>query len=272
MKNRRQLKPEAELVREEPELHPWLDRLRNLAGFVLIAAVSLGAAWGVRRYLMTSPRFALEQVEIEGQRTRTKEQLLERAHVKMGVNVFSIDLATVRSALLGDPYVERATVARRLPNTLLVTIEERAPVAVVIIGADPFLATREGITFKHLEVGDPTDLPVITGLGRDLAESDHDAFAAQVSRALDIALDYQQSQLGPKMTLQEIHVEAGSVSLAVGSQAQGVVSLTLGQSPWRRKLEEASRVVAELERRGQKPDVIMLDQTARPERVVARVR
>ena len=271
MNKRRLPKPEP-TVELDGSQHPWLARLRNLAGFLLIASVSLGAAWGVRRYLMTSPRFSLEQVEIEGQRTRTKEQLLDRAHIKMGVNVFTIDLASVRSAILGDPYVERATLARRLPDTLLVTIEERVPVAIVVIGADAFLVTREGLTFKHLELGDPSDLPVITGLGPELAETDHEAFAAQVRRALDVALDYQQSQLGPKMTLQEIHWEAGNVSLAVGSQAQGVVSLTLGQPPWRRKLEEASRVVAELERRGQKPDVIMLDQSARPERVVARVR
>ena len=70
--------------------------------------------------------------------------------------------------------------------------------------------------------------------------------------------------------MQEIHFEAGAgISLAVGSP---VTSLVLGGPPFRKKLEQASRVALELERRGQKPDAILLDNDARPERVVARVR
>lgn len=273
MKNRRSASPDVPPeAHETPAGSPrWLTALRNLAGFALIAGISLGAAWGVRRYLMTSPRFSLEQVIIEGQRTRTKEDLMERAHLKVGQNVFQIDLEGARAAMLGDPYVESATLARRLPDTLLVHIEERVPVAVVVIGMDPFLVTRDGTTFKKLGVGDSADLPVITGLGEELA-ADRDAFADRVRRALDAALDYQQSPMGSKLALQEIHFDGDAVTLSVGSQGQGVVSLVLGRAPWRRKLDEAARVVAELERRGQKPDVIMLDQAARPERVVARVR
>jgi cell division protein FtsQ len=278
MKNRRQpastapdvLQPKEAMAGAPPR---WMGPLRNVAGFVLVAAVSLSTAWGVRHYLMTSPRFSLEQVVVENQRTRTQEGLLERAHLKMGQNVFSIDLEAARSGMLTDPYVESATLSRRLPDTLVVRIEERVPVAVVVVGTDPYLVTHEGVTFKRLELGDPPDLPVITGLSADLAETDHDAFADRVRRALDVALDYDQSALGPKMSLQEVHFEAGNhVTLSIGSQGRGVVSLVLGEAPWRRKLEEAGRVIAELERRGQKADVVMLDQSARPERVVARVR
>jgi cell division protein FtsQ len=146
------------------------------------------------------------------------------------------------------------------------------PAALVVIGPDSFLVTREGETFKRLELGDPSDLPVITGLSQELAETDREGFGLAVRRALDVALDYQQSTLSQRMPLQEVHVDTGlSMSLSVGSPGQ-VVSLVLGQPPWRRKLDQAARVVSELERRGQKPDAILLDQGARPERVVARVR
>ena len=46
----------------------------------------------------------------------------------------------------------------------------------------------------------------------------------------------------------------------------------MGGPPYRRKLEQAVRVVAELDRRGAKPDSIMLDNEARPDRVVVRMR
>ena len=248
----------------------WLGPLRTLAGFVLVATVSLAVAWGSRRYLMTSPRFSLEQVVMTGQKTRTKDALLARAGIKMGQNVFSIDLDAAKNKMLGDPYVKSAVLARRLPDTIVIDIEERVPAAVVALGESTFLVTREGEAFKRLEVGDPTDLPVITGIPAELAETDREGLADKVRRALDVAVDYQQSTLSSKMPLQEIHFEAGTgISLSVGSP---VATLVLGGPPFRKKLEQASRVALELERRGQKPDAILLDNDARPERVVARVR
>jgi cell division protein FtsQ len=50
------------------------------------------------------------------------------------------------------------------------------------------------------------------------------------------------------------------------------MQLVLGGPPFRRKLEQAARVVAELDKRGSKADAIMLDNDARPERVVVRMR
>jgi cell division protein FtsQ len=283
MKNRRLAKTDAlndEREDRRPQ-HPataakprWLVTVQTVAGFVLVASVSLAVAWGARRYLMTSPRFGLEQVTLDGQKSRTKDGLLARSGVKMGQNLFSIDMDGVENKMLGDPYVKSVTVARRLPDTLLVHIEERIPAAIVVIGVDAFLVTRDGETFKRLEVGDPPDLPVITGLRPALAETDHEGFAECVRRALDVAVDYQQSTLASKMTLQEIHIDPGmAMSLFVGSPNRaGIVTLVLGGPPFRRKLEQAARVSAELERRGQSPDAILLDGTQRPERVVARVR
>ncbi len=61
----------------------------------------------------------------------------------------------------------------------------------------------------------------------------------------------------------------GELSLVIGKSA---ISLHMGAPPYRRKLEQAVRVVAELDRRGAKADAIMLDNEARPDRVVVRMR
>jgi cell division protein FtsQ len=50
------------------------------------------------------------------------------------------------------------------------------------------------------------------------------------------------------------------------------MQVALGTGPFRRKLQQAARVVAELEKRGAKADAIMLDNDTRPERVVVRMR
>ena len=58
-------------------------------------------------------------------------------------------------------------------------------------------------------------------------------------------------------------------SLVVGHNA---VELVLGLPPFRRKLDQAARVVAELDKRGAKAGAIMLDNDTRPDRVVVRMR
>jgi cell division protein FtsQ len=58
-------------------------------------------------------------------------------------------------------------------------------------------------------------------------------------------------------------------SLVVGKSAMQIV---LGTPPFRRKLDQAARIVAELDRRGARADAIMLDNDTRPDRVVVRMR
>jgi cell division protein FtsQ len=67
-----------------------------------------------------------------------------------------------------------------------------------------------------------------------------------------------------------VHVSAeGAFALVVGRSA---TELVLGGPPFRRKLDQAARVVAELDKRGAKADAIMLDNDGRPDRVVVRMR
>jgi cell division protein FtsQ len=61
----------------------------------------------------------------------------------------------------------------------------------------------------------------------------------------------------------------GTFALVVGRAG---IQLVLGAPPFRRKLEQAVRVVAELDRRGAKASAIMLDNDQRPDRVVVRMR
>jgi cell division protein FtsQ len=55
----------------------------------------------------------------------------------------------------------------------------------------------------------------------------------------------------------------------VGREA---IALSLGQPPYRDKIEEASRILNEVARRRANAAVIFLDDDAHPERVVVRMR
>jgi len=110
---------------------PWRGRL---ARFVRLAGAALGAAAllvGADRALhvaTTSPAFAVRAVQVEGAVHEDPEQLAAATGAR-GANVFRLDLAAVRERLLARPWVADASVRRVVPDTLVVRVLERTPVA-----------------------------------------------------------------------------------------------------------------------------------------------
>ncbi len=242
--------------------------LRTIAGAALVVSLSSAVAWAIRDHVIHSSRFAVTEIRVTGAHQRTEEAVLAEAGLAKGVNVFSVDLDGAQARLLGDPWVSAATLTRRLPGTLLVQITERELGAIVVLH-ETYLSSRDGEIFKRFELGDPVDLPVVTGLDPDSVAEDREGAQATLRRALDLAADYERSPL-PQRALEEIHVTAdGGFTLIVGKDG---LSLALGSPPFRHKLEEAARVTAELDRRGTHAQSIMLDDDARPDRVVVRER
>jgi cell division protein FtsQ len=247
----------------------WLSAARTVLGVLLVVGSSIGVAWVARRHVMTSPRFAVTDVEVVGNDRRTGDAVAAESGIAPGANVFALDLDAARAKLLADPWISDATLARRLPGTVLVHVTERKAAAIVAMG-DAFLATGEGEPFKLLEPGDPVDLPIVTGIGPDALAADREGTMRTIRRAIDLAAEYEHGALAKRSALEEVHVEPdGAYLLVVGRSA---MQLVLGGPPFRRKLDRAARVVVELDKRGAKADAIMLDNEARRDRVVVRMR
>jgi cell division protein FtsQ len=263
--------PEPEIAQVLPQKPP--SRVAEIAraafGVLLVVGVSVAAALGARHYVTTTPRFAIRQIDVSGNARRTPDDIAAEAGIAKGENVFSLDLDRARGRLLADPWIREATLSRRLPGTVTVQVTERDAAAIVALG-DSYLASRDGDVFKRLEPGDPTDLPAVTGLTADAIADDREAAIRSIRRALDLAAEYDRSPLAARAPLEEVHIADGeALTLFVGKSG---IALELGVAPFHQKLEEASRVLGELDRRGAKADAIMLDNEAHPERVVARVR
>jgi len=69
------------------------------------------------------------------------------------IDMMELDLPALRDRLLANPQVRIATLTRQLPDTLAVTLEERAPVARLLVQrapalpADELLAARDGTLY-----------------------------------------------------------------------------------------------------------------------------
>jgi cell division protein FtsQ len=251
---------------------------RGVVGFLMVVGIGGTVAWGARKYVKTSPRFAITEVITTGAKRRSPDELASIAGIAKGQNVFTADLDRARARLIADPWVSEASLARQLPGTVFLRVVEREAGGIVATndgspkaaGGETYVVTREGAIIKRLETGDPTDLTVVTGVVLQHLLDDREGAARTIRRALDLAADYDHTPLATRSPLEEVHVEPnGEMTLVVGKNA---VALHMGAPPYRRKLDQAIRVIAELDRRGAKPDSIMLDNEARPDRVVVRMR
>jgi cell division protein FtsQ len=248
----------------------YVEGLRVAAGILVTIAAALVCVWGMLRYTRTSPRFAVRNIQVQGSSHRSPDDIARLGGIVKGENVFTMDLEAAKVGILADPWIEQASVHRKLPATIQVEVVEREAAALVAVGPDLYLSTRQGELFKKPEPGDPFDLPVITGTKSEDILKDRAGAVAMIKKGLDLAADYEHIGPAKQLPVQEVHIEDdGALVLSVGKDA---VALRFGKGPYRQSLEQASRVLGELAGRRAQAAVVFLDNEAHPERVVVRMR
>jgi cell division protein FtsQ len=137
----------------------WFTRGRVI-GAVLVVGLLLGGVFAFSELFQDDPAkisSAVNAVPVKTIELRT-DGVLDRAWTQRMLNLspkvtlMELDLLQLRSRLLSDPQVRSATVARKFPDTLEVTISERSPVALVNArlgdaAPRPFLVSRDGVVF-----------------------------------------------------------------------------------------------------------------------------
>ena len=107
--------------------------------------------------------FQAHTIRVSGQQRLTEAQVLNQAGIRLGDNLLALNLRVVRERLLDHPWILRAQVAREIPNTLVIRVEEHVPLARLDLGRKYFIDT-EGRIFKEVAKSDTEDLPLVQGL------------------------------------------------------------------------------------------------------------
>jgi len=244
--------------------------LRLGFGLALVVGTSVSVAYSVRHYALTSPRFAVQEVNLMGGKRVSPEQAQKQAGVELGQNVFALDTALAEKKLLENPWISEARVTRDLPRALRVEIKEREPVALAVFSERLYLVTAEGDPFKELAPGDPADYPIITGVSVEGLSRDRARELDRVRVGLDVLAQYARIPLSKTQPAQEVHLaDSGDVVLTAGKEG---ITFELGRDAYRRKLLMGEQVVGEMRRKGRSPGIVFLDNQAHPERVVVRMK
>lgn len=248
----------------------WLSAIKLVFGGVLVVGLTGLMFWTAYRYALTTPRFAIQNVEVIGNQRLSRSKVAEIAGIRVGQNIFATDTTTLQRRLLNEPWIRTAQVTRDLPNALQVKITEHEATALANLDEVLFLVTSAGEPFRPVAAGESFDLPLITGVsGTELAR-DRKREVERIGMATDVLKQYMRLEQSRVHVAQEVHLQDdGRVTLVVGVRG---LHLELGRDNFRKKLQMAGRVLTELGSKGGQPEAIFLDNETHPERVVVRLR
>ena len=236
----------------------WWTALKSaglvLVGLTVLCAVSLGLVVSYQA-LLVSPFFALKNLSVSGQERLGREEVLRLAGIAPGMNLLKVNPKAVIQRLESSPWVEKAQLRRVLPDELRIHVQERRPWA--LLNSDGlWYLDRLGRPIKRIEAGEEFNLPVVSGLTQESAQT------AQGRQDLSEAMEIlsRLSRPGAPLILDQVseiryQLGSGATVLPVSPGPKVI----LGRGRMGLKMEHWQKVLADLRGKGMVSQVEYID-------------
>ena len=152
---------ESKPVEAEPRRRKWLLGV----GALLLVLILAAPVWGPR-VLRELTFFHVRKIEVIGARYTPADEVLDRLHVDTTRSIWD-PLMPLVQRVQAHPQVEFATVRRRLPGTLVVTVTERRPVALAPTSNGLRALDEHGRMLPLDPTRTPVDAPIVIAARRD---------------------------------------------------------------------------------------------------------
>jgi cell division protein FtsQ len=226
----------------------------RLAGLLLLGLATLAGSAACVRWLLTSPRFAVAGVEVEGVSRLTADDVRSAAAIAAGTNVWRRDPSVIAARVAAVPEIRRAEVIRRFPNRVTILVEERRPFTLVHAGRLHWL-DEEGRVLGELPQAVAPAVPVVSGLSEAELHSMRTDPSPRAREAVALIRTLLRSRSALTSEISEI-----DMSRSDGPALYTVdgVEVRLGTDEWEERLARLERILSQLGRDGETVRVIDL--------------
>ena len=162
MTNRNGRKVENQKIREEQNKNKRQQKRKKLIKRIikwtsLIVIIIAGII-----FTLTSPIFNIKNIEVEDNVALSEEKIISLSRLKKDENIFRFLISDIEKYLKEEPYVESATIERKLPDTVLIKVKERNRDFCFKFLNEYAYINNQGYILEIAE--DSLNLPVIEGL------------------------------------------------------------------------------------------------------------
>ncbi len=130
-------------------------RLQHLKQFTIGLTVFLmlaGFGYAFTNYLSESPRFQVTSIRVDGANVLREEAIVALAGFSQNDNVLLSDLDSKQEIIASLPYVRSCEIKRAYPDRIIITIEEREPLAAIQVHNHIYEIDREGVVLRELDL------------------------------------------------------------------------------------------------------------------------
>ena len=149
-------------------------RLCAVVAVMFVVGASIPEAYSG---LQGSDLFKLQEITVVGSHLLTPEEVVIRSGLTQGTNLFDANLKAATDSIVAHPLVRSALLLRRPPDSLVISVEERVPIALVSTEQGLLGFDRDAASFELPNV--PFDLPIVTGLEAVLSDSTLSEYAVR---------------------------------------------------------------------------------------------
>jgi cell division protein FtsQ len=121
--------------------------------------------------LVRSPLFVVKQVELEASGRPGSDEIRSMSGIRPGMNMLTLDTEEVSRRLETHPWIEHATVVKRLPDQVLIKVTTRRPAVLVGVQGNLYYMDAEGKILDKVLPGGSLDFPMITRLEQDAEDA-----------------------------------------------------------------------------------------------------
>jgi cell division protein FtsQ len=192
-------------------------RRRVLALALLVPIAVATAAWA----FTYTPVFDAKHVRVVGAVSLRPDDVRSLAQVEPSTNVFHLEPDAVTARLLTDPWIASATVAKDLPNTVVLTVVERRPVGLIDAMGERSVLASDGTVLPASAATTQTidGLPSVrAGLGSP--DDAQRAAAAALLSALDPVVEQRVTDVTVGQDLSETLTLRDGVTVDAGTPGE----------------------------------------------------
>lgn len=188
-------------------------------------------------------KFAVTRIDVEGDGVLTRDRVLQFAGVRVGQNLYALDLDQIQRNLEMIPFVKQVRVRRALPNRLIIQVDERTVVARLRVPTKElsdamFVIDRTGMVMKPLKLTDgtllqpqtPRSVPMLTGVALADVRVGRLAESRQIYRALELLDQLAQTRAGMALDVEQIDLSSAH-ELVVTTRQHAVVRFDMEDFP-----------------------------------------
>ncbi|MDR3590090.1 MAG: FtsQ-type POTRA domain-containing protein [Negativicutes bacterium] len=130
----------------------------TVGGLLILAALIAGFLF------LRSTYFTVGTVIIEGNKYLSAEDVYRAAGIPERINIFRLDTSDIKSRLLRDLRVAEVAVNRRFPDSIVISLKERQPLAYVATAYGFVQVDKQGMILAAMKNIKQISVPIVTGV------------------------------------------------------------------------------------------------------------